>query len=196
MNDVPLYGHIAILSSLDAHGGISAGLPGPGHRAVMVDSQSAPTRSRLAAFSSLCARTVVEHEVQCVNTPSPTVPRSGVCKLWLFRDFCSPRILFYIWHLEDSVLFFNIRRLHKVIVTLVDSLIFYSQPCKLFVFFGAFSNFSCINCTRSSQAGVAVGTTENASYKDRWPGPVPRPRSRQAGWAPGICICSCTPCGV
>lgn len=66
---------------------------------------------------------------------------------------------FFISDIWKTLLFFNIRKLHKVIVTLVDSLVFYSQPCKLFVFFGAFSNFSCINCTRSSQAGVAVGTS-------------------------------------
>lgn len=46
---------------------------------------------------------------------------------------------------------FDIRKLHKVIVTLLGSLVFYSKPCKIFVFFGAFSDLSCRSCSSGSR---------------------------------------------
>lgn len=75
MNNVPLCGQITIPSSLDARLGVPAGLTGPGHRADGGGQPECPARARLAAFSPLCARTVVEHEAQRVNTPCPAVPR-------------------------------------------------------------------------------------------------------------------------
>lgn len=63
----------------------------------------------LVALSYLRGRTLVRQDIQWVHMNFTEVPRSGVGQLISFRDFYSPRIRFYIWHLENAVHFFNIR---------------------------------------------------------------------------------------
>lgn len=69
---------------------------------------------------------------------------------------------------------FDIRKLHKVIVTSPSSVVFYSKPCKIFVFFGAFSGLSCRNCISGSRAELVVRIAGDASQTRRWPAPIPR----------------------
>ena len=123
----------------------------------------------------------------------PKVPRSGVCELLLFEDFYLPRILFYIWHLEDFVLFLMSENYVKFIVTLVGSLVFfYSKRCKIFVVFGALRVLLHeLYPWLSSWNGC-----EN-KWKNFIEGQAPPPRSPiPKGWlGPAFSIFSRTPCG-
>lgn len=75
----------------------------------------------------------------------------GLLNYCVLRYFYSCRIHICGHRLEYFVLFFNIRKLHKVTVTSVTSLVLSSEPCKMFVLLGVFSNSHCINCTRGSK---------------------------------------------
>lgn len=88
---------------------------------------------------------------------------------------------------------FNIRKLHKVIVTLGTSLELSFKPCQMFVLFGAFTNSYCINCTSGSKLthynNWKYLMKAQAAKSQPRPPPHPQPRhlTSKAGWTSAFC---------